>query len=292
MDTKAYLSRHGWLGNGHSLHLTGRGIKKPLLVSQKSNVWGIGKKKHDVHADQWWARAFDSSLKGLDISKNETTGATDSVKSGLCGTLDTVRVAGEKWVGKGGLYAGFVQGEGLSGTILEKTAIGRMEGQVGKKPNEAAAVRVLAKKRRRAVEEGEEDEEKRRQRQEIAAKIDVRANQDRNVNAASHPNVFPARLERDQQRRSRKIIRPTSGFLLHSATTANGIRDCKPRNTKRSEDENIITADMVERSGIQTKPVTSSTRLEGQASAFNSQASSEHKYATVSVKKEQNKRRK
>jgi len=119
MDTAAYLTNQGWLGLGHSLHPAGRGLKRPLLVSQKSNALGIGKKKHDAHADQWWARAFDSSLKGLEVGKNETTGATNSVKSGSWGTLDMIKAGGGKWAGKGGLYAGFVQGEGLSGTISQ-----------------------------------------------------------------------------------------------------------------------------------------------------------------------------
>ncbi|KAL2051449.1 hypothetical protein ABVK25_008316 [Lepraria finkii] len=63
MDTAAYLTSQGWAGHGHALHHSGRGITKPLTVTQKNNVLGIGKKKYDAHADQWWARAFDETLK-------------------------------------------------------------------------------------------------------------------------------------------------------------------------------------------------------------------------------------
>ena len=138
MDTAGYLTRQGWRGTGHALHPTGRGIKKPLLISQKKNVLGIGKKKHDAHADQWWARAFDSSLKDLNVVKVEgrklqspdilvaeesETGegkgqdADVTVKRREWCQLDMLRAGGAKWVGEGGLYGGFVKGQGLTGTI-------------------------------------------------------------------------------------------------------------------------------------------------------------------------------
>ncbi|MCJ1236322.1 hypothetical protein MMC14_004303 [Varicellaria rhodocarpa] len=121
MDTSAYLAGQGWLGNGHSLDPTGRGLKGPLLVSRKSNTFGVGLKKHDAHADQWWARAFDDSLKNLDVSNNEITGDTIAVTAGLWGELDFMKAGGAKWVGNGGLYAGFVKGEGLGGTLRAET---------------------------------------------------------------------------------------------------------------------------------------------------------------------------
>jgi nucleolar protein TMA23 len=115
MDTAAYLTRQGWLGAGRSLHPTGRGIGKPLLVSRKPNVLGIGKKKNDAYADQWWARAFDSSLKDLNVSKSPVTGATEAVTAEAWSQLDMIKASGGKWAG--GLYSGFVKGEGLQGTL-------------------------------------------------------------------------------------------------------------------------------------------------------------------------------
>lgn len=64
MDSSAYLKSHGWRGAGHSLDQTGRGLKKPLLVSHKVDVLGVGKQKH-LASDQWWMRAFDESLKQI-----------------------------------------------------------------------------------------------------------------------------------------------------------------------------------------------------------------------------------
>ena len=117
MNTSAYLSSQGWLGAGHSLHPSGRGIKKPLLVSQKKDALGIGKRKHDALADQWWARAFDDSLKGLNMGRHEVTGEVNTVTGSTWGALDMLNAGGTKWAAAGGLYAGFVRGPGLVGTI-------------------------------------------------------------------------------------------------------------------------------------------------------------------------------
>lgn len=66
MDASAYLKSHGWRGLGYSLDHKDRGLKRPLLVSQKQDVLGVGKQRHNnAHADQWWMRAFDESLKQI-----------------------------------------------------------------------------------------------------------------------------------------------------------------------------------------------------------------------------------
>ncbi|KAK5016370.1 hypothetical protein LTR39_002119, partial [Cryomyces antarcticus] len=103
MDASAYLQRHGWKGTGHSLDRTGNGLKKPLLISKKVDVLGVGIKKHDV-SDQWWMRAFDNSLKELG--------------SGQKSTLQQIREGGVK---KGGLYGFFIRGQGVPGTLNEDT---------------------------------------------------------------------------------------------------------------------------------------------------------------------------
>ena len=118
MDTTAYLTRHGWLGDGHSLHPSGNGIKKPLLVSQKTNVLGIGKKQHDAQADQWWARAFDATLKDLNVGVDGAIGKVEKATFGAgAKQLQTVRRIGAKWAAGGGLYGAFVRGQRLEGTI-------------------------------------------------------------------------------------------------------------------------------------------------------------------------------
>ena len=117
MNTAAYLKDQGWQGDGHALR-SDRGITKPVHISQKANVLGVGKKQHDAHADQWWARAFDDTLKGLKTTTNATTGKTERISTGSSAqTLQTMGTRGPKFVGQGGLYSNFVRGESLSGTL-------------------------------------------------------------------------------------------------------------------------------------------------------------------------------
>ncbi|KIM97970.1 hypothetical protein OIDMADRAFT_83499, partial [Oidiodendron maius Zn] len=127
MNAHALLTSQGWRGSGHSLHPTSdtTGLSRPLLVAQKTNTFGIGKKQHKT-ADMWWMNAFDKSLKGLDTSKDGKVVQTVT-NSGL----DMVVKGGAKYVGNnGGLYASFVKGEPLSGTITpeeQKTEDGSRE---------------------------------------------------------------------------------------------------------------------------------------------------------------------
>ena len=113
MDAAAYLTSHGWRGHGHALHRSGRGITKPVHISQKADVLGVGKKQHDAYADQWWARAFDDTLKGLSMTANKVTEkvASDAQVSQIIGKVEP------KWIGQGGLYSNFVKGESLLGTL-------------------------------------------------------------------------------------------------------------------------------------------------------------------------------
>lgn len=128
MDTTAYLTRQGWLGSGHPLHPSGHGIAKPLLVSKKLDLLGLGQPKRDSHADQWWARDFDIALKHFNVG---TSGATEPAEVAPLKTRlqlpERTVLSSPKW-GMGilgnGLYGYFVKGESLSGThtleIMEK----------------------------------------------------------------------------------------------------------------------------------------------------------------------------
>ena len=128
MDAAAYLTSQGWAGHGHALHHSGRGIIKPIAVAQKNNVLGVGKKKHDAHADQWWARAFDETLKGINATKDDATGTTEGlVVTGAAKQAGSKMRCGVHSVGYG-LYSCFVKGEGLGGTLDEQVVeIGAQE---------------------------------------------------------------------------------------------------------------------------------------------------------------------
>ncbi|KAK1064072.1 hypothetical protein LTR74_008998 [Friedmanniomyces endolithicus] len=94
MDANDYLRKQGWLGDGHPLDHTGKGIKKPLLVSKKVDVLGVGLNKHAAVSDQWWLRAYDQGLKDFGTGQVQKHG-----------------------VARGGLYGRFVKGDAVPGTI-------------------------------------------------------------------------------------------------------------------------------------------------------------------------------
>ena len=85
---------------------------------------GVGKKKHDSHADQWWARAFDDVLKGVNAPSNNG-GQPQAVAPGSVATTtpSVVRDVGMRISAPGatgkttGLYGNFIQGESLMGTL-------------------------------------------------------------------------------------------------------------------------------------------------------------------------------
>ncbi|PVH75328.1 hypothetical protein DL98DRAFT_518727 [Cadophora sp. DSE1049] len=163
MDAHALLTSQGWRGTGNSLHPTSNtiGLSRPLLVSKKVDNLGIGKKQHRT-SDMWWMNAFDSSLKGLDTSKDGQV-----VQTVTSGGLDMVQKAGAKWVGsKGGLYASFVRGEGLGGTISpeESSSTGSESGK--------EVVGGEEKKRKRGVEEESKEERRARKTARKALKAE------------------------------------------------------------------------------------------------------------------------
>jgi nucleolar protein TMA23 len=120
MDTTAYLKRQGWKGDGHSLDHSGRGIRKPLLVSKKIDVLGVGLNKHAAVSDQWWMRAFDEGLKSLGSGKD--TALANVQKHGIH---------------LGSLYSRFVKGEGVAGTIGQNPQTG---GQLSDTPLPSTAL--------------------------------------------------------------------------------------------------------------------------------------------------------
>ncbi|ERF69079.1 hypothetical protein EPUS_01035 [Endocarpon pusillum Z07020] len=133
MDAHAHLLSLGWAGPGHSLdsrpslqhkgrrglaydpsqnNHTGRGLVKPLLVSQKNNSFGIGKKAYEPAAgNEWWLKGFENALSN--IGKNSNSEATSGATTPGTGNTSSYR-------GKhNGLYGFFVKGQQMEGTIQE-----------------------------------------------------------------------------------------------------------------------------------------------------------------------------
>lgn len=148
MDSAAYLHRQGWRGHGHSLDHSNNGLKKPLLVSKKVDVLGVGLNKHAAVSDQWWLKAYDQGLKDFGTGKQSVLGNVQ--KHG---------------VNRGGLYGRFVKGEGVPGTIgqslpstvdsksVNATTPAEMQGEPTAKPAVAlASGSNVGRKRKRAGE--------------------------------------------------------------------------------------------------------------------------------------------
>ncbi|KAI9792621.1 MAG: hypothetical protein M1835_007754 [Candelina submexicana] len=153
MNTSAYLESQGWLGTGHPLPTSSPhpALSKPLLVSQKRNRCGVGRKTHTL-ADQWWVRAFEVGLEGLDVGEGGDCGGKDGdggrkdgedvgggQESGIR-ELEMVRSGGGRGGGgvEGGLYGRFVRGEGMEGTF----GVGGARGEREKKWDENDGKRI------------------------------------------------------------------------------------------------------------------------------------------------------
>ncbi|TDZ20703.1 Uncharacterized protein Cob_v006604 [Colletotrichum orbiculare MAFF 240422] len=153
MDAHALLSSQGWRGKGHSLHATDDaiGLSKPLLLNRKDNTKGLGTKAHFT-SDTWWMNAFDEQLQGLDTSKKGRV--TQTVTSGRLNQVE--KVSGGKWM----LYASFVRGGFLDGTIKggedttpESSDSGKEKEERRGETKEEKRVRKAARKARREAKE-------------------------------------------------------------------------------------------------------------------------------------------
>lgn len=131
MDAHAHLLSLGWAGPGHALDSrpnkpykqsgkqglnynpkqvtnTGVGLVKPLMISQRKDRFGIGKKdpKHEpASGNEWWLKGFETALSNI--------GKSDSERSGTS-TPNQAQVNGQKHQG---LYGFFVKGQQIEGTI-------------------------------------------------------------------------------------------------------------------------------------------------------------------------------
>lgn len=213
MDTAAYLANQGWRGDGHALHHSGRGITKPILTSKKSNVFGIGKKKHDAHADQWWARAFDVTLKGINATTNSATGKTEGISLGAgAQALQMVGTARAKWAGQSGLYSNFVQGELLSGTLTPEEEM-RLKGDKQKRGDGADERKKLVPPRpcdTRKRKRGRHDREKAAEglvtlaSETTVSDVKQAAEERKHGHLSDQPTKTETKTERRQRRRERR----------------------------------------------------------------------------------------
>ncbi|KAI9855485.1 MAG: hypothetical protein M1824_006081 [Vezdaea acicularis] len=176
MNAHAHLVSQGWAGTGNALPSTsGTGLTRPLLVSRKENSLGVGKKKFDV-ASQWWLKAFDEGLRGLNAGIDESkSGASKQCvvvkQTQKTGKLQMVRAGGSKWVGKNGLYGHFVKGEGLDGTILGQGATPTSTREISKEQSPKLDQKPRNKKEKKDKQERRERRERRREKRRLKSSI-------------------------------------------------------------------------------------------------------------------------
>ena len=133
MDAHAHLLSLGWAGTGHALDSrpkaytqtgkrgldynpkqltnTGVGLVKPLMISQRKERFGIGRKdpKHEPAAgNEWWLKGLEAALGNIGKSDSERSGTATPIQA---------QVNGQK---HRGLYGFFVRGQQMEGTIGEE----------------------------------------------------------------------------------------------------------------------------------------------------------------------------
>ncbi|KAF4635012.1 hypothetical protein G7Y89_g3084 [Cudoniella acicularis] len=237
MDAHALLTSQGWRGTGNSLHPTSNtiGLSRPLLVSKKDNTLGVGKKQHRT-SDMWWMNAFDNSLKGLDTSKQGTV-----VQTITSGGLDMVKKGGARFAGTaagGGLYASFVRGECLSGTITLETSENTTPEESGTSTPVEVEVKKSKEKRRkedRKLEKETKEERRARKAARRAARVnDSAPKKDEEVEEAEEvdedsPTKPETKEERKERRRLKKLAKEAEQKYVEASSE-------KAKKKKRRKD--------------------------------------------------------
>ncbi|CAJ2500107.1 Uu.00g029600.m01.CDS01 [Anthostomella pinea] len=185
MDAHALLTAQGWRGTGHSLHPTSdsNGLTHHLLIKRNNDGRGLGSRKADHKATAWWLSAFDQALKGID-----TGGSNGTMRQTLRnGALDKITArSAAKYTGARGLYASFVRG-------------GVIEGTVGKK-----VVPVKKEEEEKDVKKAKQAKAPRRQREQLVTPPDSGAGTPRVDDAVKEGESKEERRARREARRLNK----------------------------------------------------------------------------------------
>jgi len=190
MNASALLKSQGWRGHGHTLHTTddSTGLAKPLLISRKDNKLGIGQKQHGGASDQWWLSALDEQLKGLDTSQRGVV-----VQTVTSGRLNAAVATGAgKYRGAASLYASFVRGGMLEGTIRPDEST-----------DDAATTPEVDEERRPPPEETKEERRARREARRLR-KAERAAQTATETQEVDSTRIRAAVAETEEERRARK----------------------------------------------------------------------------------------
>lgn len=237
MDTAGYLTSQGWLGSGHSLDPSGHGIEEPLLISRKSDLLGLGKRKNEVHADEWWTRDFDTTLKHLNVGTDGVTETPEkeALKTGLEPLERTVH-GDLKWGLGNGLYGHFVRGGGLSGThapgIVEQVNTDSCQNLRAMKNEDEASSRPK-RQRHKHVKRGPFTEKNlfSRHSEYVTPRMDVCGNKTSKFNSCIVKREFEIEVEGESQLRTKPASVNTKKGL-HRAEVAPKTNSKKKRKER------------------------------------------------------------
>ncbi|KAK7750096.1 hypothetical protein SLS62_007964 [Diatrype stigma] len=217
MNAHALLTSQGWRGTGHSLHPTsdGNGLTHHILIKRNDDGRGLGSRK-DHKAEAWWMNAFDQALKGIDTSGG--SGMKQTLRGGALEKIATKGAA--KYTGSRGLYASFIRGGVLQGTVestlgyptppdsgvASPTAGGGREGEVKETKEERRARREAKRLRKQQRQEKKEGKEKKAKAEErrAAKKVEKKKAKKAERKAAAAGETKEERRARRDARRKRK----------------------------------------------------------------------------------------
>ncbi|KAG7710554.1 hypothetical protein KL949_000907 [Ogataea haglerorum] len=148
MDPRGYLKSYGWI-EGEALQRGG--LKRPILVSHKKNVFGIGHTSNQAEA--WWEKMFDGQLKSLDVTS----------KNGAVSFVQDEKSFKEFAKSQSPLYKMFVKGGVLQGTIKKEPEIDR-PGHEQLMIFDLDDSKKKGKKRKKDRKQGKHKEKKRRRK--------------------------------------------------------------------------------------------------------------------------------
>ncbi|KAI5925035.1 hypothetical protein F4810DRAFT_708841 [Camillea tinctor] len=165
MNAHALLTSQGWRGTGHSLHPTNddQGLKHHILIKRNDDGRGLGSKK-EQQADAWWLNAFDQALKGIDT---ESGTMKQTLKGGALEKIAASKSAG-RYTGIRGLYASFVKGGVMEGTVDDPRAalLTPPDSGAGTPTTTAASVASSSEETSKDKKKTTESKEERRARRE------------------------------------------------------------------------------------------------------------------------------
>ncbi|KKY19126.1 putative protein tma23 [Phaeomoniella chlamydospora] len=237
----------GWAGPGHALnsHLKshkgrgGLGLTKPLLVSQKKNTFGIGKKSHEPPSGtEWWLKGFEKALQGVGTDGSKSASAATS------GTATPTGLSASGYVGKhSGLYTNFVKGEQMKGTIEEWTASRKVLADTPVAQEELPeSTKVKRDKKSRSSKKRKSEvldtDESPSCKSAITSKKSKQTKDQNKTEDFDHVNQFLSIIDKDKKRRKR-AEKYSLGTEFQHITTYLGERDeVDPALKKRKKKKN------------------------------------------------------